>query len=79
MPRYNDIKACFRKSIKQGPRGQQFVTTQDFVEALERCNWRWTLNEANRWIENQTSCFTDVTEGASQNRTFRLYNPNGGI
>jgi hypothetical protein len=38
MPRYKDIKDCFGKSIKQDSRGQQLVTTGDFVIELERHN-----------------------------------------
>jgi hypothetical protein len=79
MPRYKDIRDCFRKSIKQDSRGQQLVTTGDFIVELERRNWHWTLERANSWIENQTTCFTDITPDFSENRTYRLYNANGGL
>lgn len=79
MPRYNDIRHCFRISIRLDSRGHKTIRTADFVAELERHNWHWTLQRANSWIEHQTSSFQDVTPDFSENRIFRLFNPNGDL
>ncbi len=37
--------------------------------------WR----QANQWIEHYVTTFRDVSTQEGDERTFQLYNPNGGL
>lgn len=52
MGRREDIPAASRQSIQIAANGRRTVTTADFVAALTRVNYEWSLAEANRWIEH---------------------------
>ncbi|HID2768749.1 TPA: DNA polymerase V, partial [Klebsiella pneumoniae] len=41
-------------------------------------NWHWTPRQANQWIETYVTVFRDVSPNEGENRTFQLFNPNGG-
>lgn len=79
MPRRDDIDFAFRNAMEIDKSGRRVVTTRRFVEELHAVNWMWTLKEANRWIELSVSTFKDVSTEEGENRTFALYNPNGGL
>ncbi|HFN4092690.1 TPA: DNA polymerase V [Enterobacter hormaechei] len=79
MPRRIDTEGAFRAAIKREASGRQTVSTQDFVAHLVAVNWEWSLKEANDWIESHVSTFKDVSTCEGQERTFMLYNPNGGL
>ncbi|NKG32132.1 DNA polymerase V [Erwinia rhapontici] len=68
----------FRASIKIESSGRRTVATADFIVALERVNYEWTLKEANQWIEHYQSTFRDVSTEEGERRTFQLFNPNNG-
>lgn len=76
MGRYSEIEGAFRDSIKIDAAGRRAVTTADFIAYLESINWIWTLDQANRWVENQ-QYFRDISTDHSNNRVLQLYNPNG--
>lgn len=78
MGRRDDIPAAFRASIKIESSGGRTVATADFIVALARVNYDWTLKEANQWIEHYQSTFRDVSTEEGERRTFQLFNPNGG-
>ncbi|WP_338637067.1 DNA polymerase V [Erwinia persicina] len=78
MGRRYDIPAAFRASIQIAANGRRTVATSDFVSALEAVNHRWSLADANRWIEHYQSSFKDVSTEEGERRTFQLFNPNGG-
>lgn len=78
MGRRDDIPAAFRSSIKIAENGRRTVTTADFVAALARVNYEWSLAESNRWIEHYQSTFIDVSTEEGERRTFLLFNPNNG-
>lgn len=78
MPRYYEIESAFRQAIKIDERGRRTVTTRDFVAGLERVNWKFTMAEANRWIENNIATFRDVSTEEGEARTFWMFNPNNG-
>lgn len=79
MPRRIDIEGAFHTAIKHESNGRRTVTTEDFVKHLAHANWNWSLKEANDWIESHVSTFKDVSTCEGQERTFMLYNPNGGL
>ncbi|MDU5780395.1 MAG: DNA polymerase V [Pantoea sp.] len=79
MPREYEKETAFRNAIKRDQQGRYTVTTVDFVTELERLNWHLTLKEANRWVEIYTSTFRDVSTKEGEERTFQVFNPNGGI
>ena len=79
MPRRDDIETAFRAAVEFKPDGRRIVTTKGFVRELQKYNWDWTLKEANKWIELSVSTFRDVSTEEGENRTFSLYNPNGGL
>jgi hypothetical protein len=54
------------------------VTTKDFVNELERVNWHWSLKKANAWIDCYVTTFKDISAHEGEERTFMLFNPNGG-
>lgn len=76
MARYSEIEGACRESIKQDSSVRRTVTIEDFIAQLKRINFIWTLDQANRWIENQ-QYFRDISPEHSNNRVFHLYNPNG--
>lgn len=78
MGRRDDIPAAFRASIKIESSGRRTVATADFIVALARVNYDWTLKEANKWIEHYQSTFRDVSTEEGERRTFQLFNPNNG-
>lgn len=59
-------------------KGKKTVTTADFVRELKKVNWEWTRRQANDWIEMSVSTFKDISTEEGDNRTFMVYNPNGG-
>lgn len=79
MPRENEIKAAFRLAIKRDARGRYTVSTLDFVHQLQQLNWQFTAREANRWIEVHKSDFRDISASEGEDRTFQVFNPNGGL
>lgn len=78
MGRRDDIPVAFRASIKIEASGRRTVATADFIVALARVNYDWTLKEANQWIEHYQSTFRDVSTEEGERRTFQLFNPNHG-
>jgi len=79
MPRDYEIKDAFRLAIKRDPRGRFTVSTLDFVKELQKLNWHFTAREANRWIESHKSDFRDISVAEGEERTFQVFNPNGGM
>ncbi|MFW0766679.1 DNA polymerase V [Trabulsiella odontotermitis] len=79
MPRRHDIEAAYRAAIQHEQNGRQTVTTDRFVQELERRNWHWSHREANQWIEVSICTFKDISTQEGENRTFMLFNPNGGL
>jgi hypothetical protein len=79
MPRRSDIEIAWHASIQREPNGRKTVTTQRFVQELSRVNWNWTMKQANKWIECYVTTFRDVSTQEGENRTFQLFNPNGGL
>ncbi|WP_262770367.1 DNA polymerase V [Enterobacter asburiae] len=79
MPRTYEIEAAFRKSIIIEPSGRRTVTTQTFVENLKAVNWHWSMRQANIWIETYITTFRDISDQEGEERTFQLFNPNGGL
>ena len=49
------------------------------MKELAEVNWHWSLKEANEWIETHITTFRDVSTVEGEERTFQLYNPNGGL
>jgi len=78
MPREYEKEIAFKNAIKRDPQGRYTVTTVDFVEELAKLNWQFSLKEANRWVEIYTSTFRDVSTKEGEERTFQVFNPNGG-
>ncbi|MGP6457475.1 DNA polymerase V [Enterobacter ludwigii] len=78
MPRYYEIETAWRAAIRREPNGRQTVTTENFVRELEKVNWHWSPRQANQWIETYVTVFRDVSTTEGENRTFQLFNPNGG-
>ncbi|WNJ77809.1 DNA polymerase V [Cedecea neteri] len=79
MPRYDDIRMAFINAIRIAANGKRTVTTEDFVKELDKLNWKWDLKQANEWIESSVSTFRDVSTQEGEERTFMLFNPNGGL
>lgn len=78
MPRYYEIDSAWRASIQREPNGRQTVQTETFVRELAKINFDWSYRQANQWIETYVTVFRDVSPNEGENRTFQLYNPNGG-
>jgi len=74
MPRHYEIDSAWRASIKREPNGRQTVTTEAFVSQLALINFHWSCRQANQWIET----YVTVSTQEGENRTFMLFNPNGG-
>ncbi len=79
MPRYSEIEPAFWSAMTIAPDGKKTVTTADFVRELDKVNWYWSLKKANEWIEMSVTTFKDVSTQEGENRTFMLFNPNGGL
>ncbi|MFQ3395718.1 DNA polymerase V [Enterobacter mori] len=79
MPRQYEIESAFRNAIVIEPNGRRTVTTENFVKSLEKYNWQWSLKQANSWIECYVTTFRDVSDHEGEDRTFQLFNPNGGL
>jgi hypothetical protein len=79
MGRRDDIAWAFRQAVQIDPRGLRTVTTSQFVRELAKYNWDWSLRQANEWIETYVNTFTDISTQEGENRTFKLFNPNGGL
>jgi hypothetical protein len=79
MARRYEIPSAFKAAIKREANGRQTVSTQDFVTQLSLINWNWSLREVNEWIEWYVITFRDVSTQEGENRTFQLFNPNGGL
>ncbi|KAF6660614.1 DNA polymerase V [Enterobacteriaceae bacterium EKM102V] len=79
MPRDYEIKDAFRLAIKRDARGRYTVSTLDFVKELQQLNWHFSAREANRWIEAHKSDFRDISASEGEERTFQVFNPNGGM
>ncbi|WP_458646109.1 hypothetical protein [Citrobacter portucalensis] len=79
MPRYYEIEPAFFAAVQVAANGKRTVTTADFVKALANVNWHWSMKQANEWIEMSVSTFKDVSTQEGENRTFLLFNPNGGL
>jgi hypothetical protein len=54
------------------------VTTEAFVSQLALINFHWSCRQANQWIETYVTVFKDISTQEGENRTFMLFNPNGG-
>ncbi len=79
MPRLYEIEGAFRAAIQIEPSGRRTVTSKGFVKELEKVNWHWSLKQANAWIEAYVTTFRDVSDHEGEDRTFQLFNPNGGL
>ena len=79
MPRRSDIEIAFRASIVHERSGRRIVKTADFVQELLNVNWDLSLEEANQWIARYSTCFKDITPVHGENKTWFMYNPNGGL
>ncbi|EKS5465596.1 DNA polymerase V [Escherichia coli] len=79
MPRYYEIESAFFAAVRVAANGKRTVTTADFVQELAKVNWHWSLEKANKWIEMSVSTFRDISTEEGDNRTFMLFNPNGGL
>lgn len=79
MPRLYEIEGAFRAAIQIEPSGRRIVTSKGFVKELEKVNWHWSLKQANAWIEAYVTTFRDVSDHEGEDRTFQLFNPNGGL
>lgn len=79
MPRNSDIETAWRQAIVSEPNGRRTVTTSGFIQELAKVNWHWSPRQANQWIEHYVTTFLDVSTQEGDERTFQLYNPNGGL
>ncbi|WP_444859644.1 DNA polymerase V [Citrobacter braakii] len=66
-------------STQREPNGRNTVTTQRFSPELSKVNLHWTMKQANEWIECYVTTYRDVSTQKGENRTFQLFNPNGGL
>lgn len=79
MPRREDIEWSFRKAVEVEPNGRRIVTTGGFIRELAKNNWHWTPGQANKWIEIHVNTFKDISDIEGEQRTFMLFNSNGGL
>ncbi|PAW36300.1 DNA polymerase V [Pantoea vagans] len=79
MPRDYEIKDAFVNAMRREPGQGVIVTTQEFVHQLELLNWHFSLREANQWIKANTVTFRDASTQEGEAKTYRQFNPNGGI
>lgn len=76
MPRTADIETAWYRSIVIEPNGRRTVTTSRFICELEAVKWIWSAKQANQCY---VTTFRDVSTEEGDNRTFQLFNPNGGL
>ncbi|EML1553646.1 hypothetical protein VZ148_03345 [Enterobacter hormaechei] len=74
MPRQSDIHSSFISAIQLNPKGFRCIHTDDFIKALRLCNWHFTQEDANQWIERYQPDFADKTTDHSDNRYWILRN-----
>ena len=79
MARETDIKAAFMAAMKREAGRGVIVTTQEFVRQLELVNWHFSLREANQWIKANTVTFRDDSSQEGEAKTYKQFNPNGGL
>lgn len=79
MPRLYEIETACRAAIEIEPNGRRTITTRRFLQELEQYNWHWSPRQANQWIEGYVTTFKDVSTQEGDDRTFQLFNPNGGL
>lgn len=79
MARESDIQAAFIAAMRREPGLGVIVTTQEFVHHLELVNWHFSLREANQWIKANTVTFRDASTQEGEAKTYKQFNPNGGI
>jgi hypothetical protein len=79
MARDYEIKGAFINAMRRVPGQGVVVTTQEFVRQLELLNWHFSLREANQWIRANTVTFRDASTQEGESKTYRQFNPNGGI
>lgn len=79
MARESDIQAAFMAAMRREPGLGVIVTTQEFVHHLEKLNWHFSLREANQWIKANTVTFRDSSTQEGEAKTYKQFNPNGGI
>ncbi|MDV1192163.1 DNA polymerase V [Raoultella planticola] len=79
MPRLYEIETACRAAIVIEPNGRRTITTGRFLQELEKVNWHWSPLQANQWIEHYVTTFRDVSTQEGDDRTFQLFNPNGGL
>ncbi|WGG56823.1 hypothetical protein QCD67_06275 [Enterobacter roggenkampii] len=74
MPRITDIRSAFIASIHLSQKGYRYLTTDNFIENLQKLNWHFTRADANSWIELYQPDFADKTTNGSENRYWILRN-----
>ena len=79
MPRDYEIKHAFMNAMKRDQSLGVIVTTQEFVHQLELLNWHFSLREANQWIKTNTVTFRDASTQEGEAKTYKQFNPNGGL
>ncbi|HIH4731294.1 TPA: DNA polymerase V [Raoultella planticola] len=79
MPRLYEIETACRAAIVIEPNGRRTITTGRFLQELEKVNWHCSPLQANQWIEHYVTTFRDVSTQEGDDRTFQLFNPNGGL
>ncbi|MEB5707354.1 DNA polymerase V [Pantoea anthophila] len=79
MPREYEIQHAFMKAIRRDPALGVIVTRREFVRQLELVNWHFSLKEANQWIRSNTVTFRDESTQEGEAKTYRQFNPNGGL
>ncbi|MCX3307942.1 DNA polymerase V [Pantoea vagans] len=79
MARESDIRGAFMAAMRREPGLGVIVTTQEFVHQLEKLNWHFSLREANQWIKANTVTFRDASTQEGEAKTYKQFNPNGGI
>lgn len=79
MPRNSDIEMAWRQAIVIESNGRRTVTTSGLIFELAKVNRIWSPRQANQWIEHYVTTFRDVSTKEGDERTFQLYNPNGGL
>ncbi|MEJ5067427.1 hypothetical protein WH292_06030 [Enterobacter sp. MYb186] len=79
MPRRNDIHAAFVAAIQLNPKGYRCLRTEDFIRELAKAHLRFTLGDANAWIERYQTGFLDKTTDSSEDCYWMLRNMGSGI
>ena len=79
MPRNYEIKHAFMNAMRREPGLSVIVTTQEFMRQLELLNWHFSLREANQWIKANTVTFRKASTQEGEAKTYKQFNPNGGL